>query len=464
MLNPSSESPSKSRKVLIETWGCQMNVADSENMLSMLQEENYTLTDKEDDADLVLLNTCHIREKAKHKVLSRLGKLKELKTQKPSLKIAVSGCVAQAEGKKLLKAAPQIDVLFGPGKILELPQLLKEREKSRLPAISVGFKRETKGYPEPDVTNFSKPNVSGKTEISRYVNITQGCDNFCTFCVVPFTRGREISRQPEAIINECRSLLNDGAREITLLGQNVNSYGNDLLTDSSQSQPNRSPFVNLLEQVAAIPTLERLRFTTSNPHDFTFSLAELFARTPKLGNYLHLPVQSGDDDVLERMKRKVTVAEYLERVHWLRANNPDFALSTDLIVGFPGETEQQFENTLNLVEQVRYSFVFSFMYSPRKNTAAIRFKEQVPEATKQARLKKLNHLQDNITIALNKEEIGKTREVLFAYPSKKEANCFYGRTNEFRLVKVASEHDLVGQTQPVEIIDANKTALLGRLV
>jgi len=449
----------KKKKVLIETWGCQMNVADSENMLSMLQKENYTLTNKEADADLVLLNTCHIREKAKHKVLSRLGKLKELKVLKPSMKIAVSGCVAQAEGKKLLKSAPQIDVLFGPGKILDFPQLLKENAKTKLPTMAIGFKRESTSYPEVETNNTVKPSISGKFETGRYVNITQGCDNFCTFCVVPFTRGREISRKPLDIIKECQSLLDDGAKEITLLGQNVNSYGSDLV----ESDSIENPFMSLLEQVASLPKLVRLRFTTSNPHDFTRSLSNLFSTEDKLGTYLHLPVQSGNDEVLRRMKRKVTADEYLEKVSWLRNSNPNFALSTDLIVGFPGETEAQFEDTLKLVEKVRFNFIFAFMYSPRKNTAAIRFPDQVPEEVKQQRLRRLNQLQDKITVQLNENEIGKTSEVLFAYPSKKEENCYYGRTKEFRLVKVSSSTPLVGLVREVKITNANKIALLGEL-
>ncbi len=442
------------KKVHIETWGCQMNAADSEKMLAMLAERNYSLTDQVEDADLVLLNTCHIREKARHKVLSRLGVLKELKSQKPGMKIAVSGCVAQAEGQKLLKAAPQIDILFGPGKIDELPNLLDEQKTTGKAALAVGFKREHV-EPKPVV---APPTLSGAREVSRFVNIQQGCNNYCTFCVVPYTRGREVSRTPGEILAEVKAMVATGAREITLLGQNVNSYGNDL-----GSTDRGDMFVDLLAQVAKIDGLERLRFTTSNPHDLSPSLAELFKHEPKLGRYMHLPVQSGSNRILDVMKRKVTREEYLERVKWLRDAVPDMALSTDLIVGFPGETEEDFQETLKLVEECRFSFVFSFKYSPRKNTPAARFRDQVTEDIMDERLKRLNTLQDQITIAQNEAEIGKKRPILFLYESKKHPGHYYGRSEHFRLVRAQSEQSIVGLTRDVVITQANKIALLGEL-
>lgn len=452
------------RKVLIETWGCQMNVADSENMLALLHQDNYVLTTNEDEADLVLLNTCHIREKARHKVVSRLGRLKEIKDRKPGMRIAVAGCVAQAEGKKLLKEAPQIDVLLGPGKIPDIRKLLRENEENRMPSMAIGFPSKERTYPSTEVDTAAKPAVTGKNEVSRYVNITQGCNNFCTFCVVPHTRGREISRHPDQIAEECANLIAGGAQEITLLGQNVNSYGTDLLESGQLAPSENGPFVDLLDRMAQLEGLQRLRFTTSNPHDFTKPLADLFYRHNQLGRYIHLPVQSGNDEVLERMRRKVTAAEYLQRVEWLRAQDPGFAISTDLIVGFPGETEEQFEDTVKLVEKVRFSFIFSFMYSPRKNTPAARFRDQVSDSEKSRRLQRLNTIQDAITISWNEEEIGKDRHVLFLYESKKEPGIYYGRTEQFRLVRTHSSRDLVGKTLPVNIIEANKTALVGRLI
>lgn len=456
-------TPTTKRKVMVETWGCQMNVADSEAMLSQLKSLDYELTQSEAEADLILLNTCHIREKARHKVLSRLGVLKQFKDKKPGMKIAVAGCVAQADGAKLVELAPQIDLLLGPGKIPEFTNLLKQTEINLgAKAIATGFARhhEYKENPAPAVA----PTTTGKFEVTRYINIAQGCDNFCTFCVVPFTRGREISRLPAEIVAEAKALLETGVREIHLLGQNVNSYGHDLVEKGLLQTSADGAFVDLLRAVGDLPELLRLRFTTSNPHDFSKPLADLFQEYPKMRGYIHLPVQSGHDEVLARMKRKVTRAEYLERIAWLRAADPEIAISTDLIVGFPGEIEEQFEATLSLVEQVRYGFIFAFMYSPRKNTAAARFKDQVPDDVKSRRLAALNALQDKITMELMKAEIGKTRQVIFQYQKRNEPGVYYGRTEQYRLVRVEANRDLIGKMLPVSIHDTSKTTLQGRLI
>lgn len=461
---PTAKSPSKN--LHIETWGCQMNVADSEKILALMEKEQFQLTDTPENADLIVLNTCHIREKARHKVLSRLGVLKELKRQKSDLTIAVAGCVAQAEGKKLLKQAPTIDVLLGPGRLSELPELLRKHKTEGKQTMAIGFAK-------PKTDEFAKelscqtsalmpPSLLGKNTITRFVNIQQGCNNYCTFCVVPFTRGREISYSPEKIYAQTKALVqHGGAREITLLGQNVNSYGLDL---QEHHNDEKGPFVRLLEKLVQIPELQRLRFTTSNPHDLNPALAHLFSVEEKLGSYFHLPVQSGSNEILSTMKRKVTAEEYLEKISWLRSAKSDMAISTDLIVGFPGESEQDFEKTLELMHQVQYSFVYAFAYSPRKNTPAIRFKTQVDDKVKSMRLAKLNELQDAITTRQNREEIGKNREVLFLYESQKEKGIYYGRTEHFRLVRVKSNRPLLGQTIAVHIKDANKTALSGELI
>lgn len=457
----------KPKKVYVETWGCQMNVADSEQMLGMLRSQNYSQTDKPEDADLVLLNTCHIREKATHKVLSRLGVLREVASESnKTMKIAVTGCVAQAEGKKLMEKASNIDLLIGPGKISELSTLLENNEKDGQRAISIGFEknRSHDHDHDQDALKETNPTVTMKDEITRFVNIAQGCDNFCTFCVVPFTRGREVSRSLSSIVEETKKLIAEGAKEITLLGQNVNSYGDDLVRDGKHIAPAEGAFVELLEHVAVIPGLERLRFTTSNPHDFTKPLAELFQKHKNLGRYIHLPVQAGNDNLLERMKRKVTVAQYMERVKWLRDIDPEMALSTDLIVGFPGETEEEFQGTLDLVEKVRYSFIYAFKYSPRKGTAAARFKDQIDENVMSQRLARLNELQNRITLEQNQAEIGKIREVLFHYESRKEPGVYYGRTDHFRLVRAPSNRNLIGKTTKVKIQESNKTALAGILI
>lgn len=472
------ESPvTAGKKVLIETWGCQMNTADAERMLALLTARNYTMTDAADGADLVLLNTCHIREKARHKVVSRLGELRVLKAKNPGMRIAVAGCVAQAEGARLLAEVPEIDVLFGPGKIEELPRLLAERAATGKSAMAVGFTRHEHEREngdrahshdgEPTVASAEIPatapaTLSGNAEISRFVNIQQGCNNYCTFCVVPMTRGREVSRTSAEIVAETRAMVAAGAREITLLGQNVNSYGLDLQgIDSDGSKP--GAFADLLRAVAPLENLLRLRFTTSNPQNFTRELAELFRTEQKLGRYIHLPVQSGSDSMLLRMKRKVTVAEYLERISWLKTAMPDIALSTDLIVGFPGETEEEFEDTLKLVEQVRFSFAFNFKYSPRKNTPANRYQDQVPEIVKEERLARLNALQEKITIELNEAEIGQQRSILFLYQNRRFPHQYYGRTEHFRLVRVDCGKDVIGQCLPVAITGATKTSLSGVL-
>lgn len=465
------------QKVHIETWGCQMNTADAERMLALLAEQNYALADAAEGADLVLLNTCHIREKARHKVLSRLGELRLMKEKNPGMRIAVAGCVAQAEGQRLIEAAPQIDVLVGPGTIDELPRLLRENSETKKSAFAVGFRKKEREHAHaPDdghtqvpvddnVLAAPPPALSGKNEVSRYVNIQQGCNNYCTFCVVPFTRGREVSRTPDEILAECRAILATGTKELTVLGQNVNSYAMDLIESGEMGATPDGAFVDLLREIVKIPELARLRFTTSNPQNFTQSLADLFRDEPKLGRYIHLPVQAGNDRTLERMKRKVTVDEYRERIKWLRTAVPDMAISTDLIVGFPGETDEEFEDTLKLVEEVRYSFSFTFKYSPRKNTPAYRYADQVPEEIKESRLARLNALQDKITIEENEKEVGQTRDVLFLYQNRRFPTQYYGRTEHFRLVRadLGVVRDIVGQVLPVRIESATKTALVGTL-
>ncbi|MBI2603075.1 MAG: tRNA (N6-isopentenyl adenosine(37)-C2)-methylthiotransferase MiaB [Deltaproteobacteria bacterium] len=447
-------------RVHIETWGCQMNVADSERMLALMKLQDFQLAESEQEADLIILNTCHIREKAKHKVMSRLGILRQLKDKNPGLMIAVAGCVAQAEGRKLMEEAPVIDILLGPGKIQELPSLVADFRRNRGKQIATGFMKTA----EAKAIDFVIPlPLEGKNEVSRYVNIQQGCNNFCTFCVVPFTRGREISSPADTIKEQVNAYVASGAREITLLGQNVNSYGLDLV-ETGALAPSEGPFVDLLREVAEIPELRRLRFTSSNPHDFTKPLADLFKEIPKLGKYIHLPVQSGSDRILTVMKRKVTVAEYWERLAWLKNAVPDMAVSTDLIVGFPGETDDDFQKTYELVEKAQFTFIYSFKYSPRKGTAAARFRDQVDETNMVKRLAALNALQDRITIKQNEAEIGQTRRVLFHYASQKDPQVYYGKTEHFRPVRIKSGRDMIGKEVDVHILDANKTALEGTLV
>ena len=354
-------------------------------------------------------------------------------------------------------------MLLGPGRISRLPDLYKEHLESGAQVMALGFPKPEEAL-DADTKDYVLPALDGKNNISRYVNIQHGCNNFCTFCVVPFTRGSERSERVGTILARSQSLIEQGAREITLLGQNVNSYGHDLIARGEYQEGVSEPFVDLLGQVAKLEGLKSLRFTTSNPHDLTKALADLFATTKVLGRYFHLPVQSGSDAILEKMRRKVTVAEYLEKIAWLRASVPDMAISTDLIVGFPGETDEDFEATLDLVSKVRYSFIFAFKYSPRKSTAAIRFKDQVPEEVKDARLARLNSLQEKISMEQNDAELGQIRSVLFQYESSREPGSYYGRTEHFRQVKVSSPESLIGEVRQVKITVASKTTLEGILI
>lgn len=465
-----------SKKVYLQTWGCQMNVADSERMLALLGRMSYEKTEHVEQADLILLNTCHIREKARHKVVSRLGELRDLKAKNPDLLIAVSGCVAQAESQALAKEVPYLDLIFGPDQIEQLPELIAKRKQDmaaeeqaaeptrHTPLVETKFDGKDKGYSIPidDITPYYDEKTS---EVSRFVNIIKGCNNFCTFCVVPFTRGREKSRSEKEILDEVHFLVSKGVKEITLLGQNVNSYGLDLIGATDVKSSNGAlPFVDLLYAVGKIQGVERIRFTTSNPHDFTPRLAQAFADVKKITNAFHLPVQSGSNAILSKMNRQYTREEYLERVQWIRQVRPQIAFSTDIIVGFPGETEEDFQQTMSLVEEMKYAFIYAFKYSPRKGTPAMRFKEQVPEHIKDQRLQALLELQRAETQRQHLGEIGKTREILVLYKNKKEENSYYGRTDEGRLVKlIDAPADCVGQILPAEIIDGNITALVGRL-
>lgn len=471
-----SENQSFLKKVYVQTWGCQMNVADTERMLGLLGKCNYRPTESVDQADLILLNTCHIREKARHKLVSRLGELRHLKLKNPDLMLAVSGCVAQAEAKQLAKEVPFVDLIIGPDQIEQLPTLLEnvvmrseEKREHRAfgvqqPIVNAQFNKE-EGYSIP--IDVIPPYIDeSKNEVSKYVNIIKGCNNFCTFCVVPYTRGREKSRRLEEVIDEVKFFVSKGIKEIVLLGQNVNSYGLDFLPDqppTAAQLPNGTPlpFAELLYKVAEVEGVKRIRFTTSNPHDFTPSLAQAFADLPQLCNAFHLPVQAGSNRILERMNRQYTRETYLERVQWIRSVRPEIAFSTDIIVGFPGETEEDFEQTLQLVKEMKYSFIYAFKYSQRKGTPATRFREQVSEVEMDRRLQTLLAVQREETERQNLAEISQTREVLILYRNLKEEHTWYGRTYEGRLVKVTTPRDILGKIIPVKVTGANITALEG---
>ncbi len=383
-------------QLYINTIGCQMNVYDSDQIERALAPSGYTRTDQIEDADLVIVNTCAIRAKAEQKAFSFVGRLAKLKQRKPGLLVGVGGCVAQQEGEKILIRAPQVDLVFGPKAIPRLGRLV---ERVRLQGLRVVDTEDSEGIQELDLASGFRDDG----QVARFVTIMQGCDNFCTYCVVPYVRGREASRHPDHILEEIRMLVAGGVREVTLLGQNVNSYG---------LKENLGTFAELLARVDRVQGLERIRFTTSHPKDLSDNLIDAFARLTKLCPHIHLPVQSGSDRVLKRMNRKYTRAVYLERISRLRRVRPEMAITSDFIVGFPGETDADFEQTLGLIEAVGFDGVFAFMYSDRSVAPAARFEDKIDEAQKKERLQRLLQHQEVFTLKASKALIGSVQEVL----------------------------------------------------
>ncbi|HIO10273.1 MAG TPA: tRNA (N6-isopentenyl adenosine(37)-C2)-methylthiotransferase MiaB, partial [Deltaproteobacteria bacterium] len=370
-MNENSESAETVKKVYIKTYGCQMNEYDTDKMLEVLRHENYSQTDCQDDADLIILNTCSIREKAENKVYSELGRLRHLKSANPDLKIGVGGCVAQQEGKSILNRAKNVDFVFGTDNLFELPEMLKMVGKGQKFSRTERHSRQKVRNFIPDYTFRQAQNFGVKAHLA----ITKGCNNHCSFCVVPFTRGVEVSREPEHIIVEAKRLVSTGTKEICLLGQNVNSY-----------KANGTDFVELLRRLDKLENLKRLRFISPHPKDFHAELADAFVTLPSLCEQMHLPLQSGSDRILRRMRRWYSMETFYEKVDLLRDRLPDATLSTDLIVGFPGETEEEFEMTMEAVKNVRFDLIYSFKYSPRPGTRAAEYPEQLSEKAKAERL------------------------------------------------------------------------------
>jgi tRNA-2-methylthio-N6-dimethylallyladenosine synthase len=432
------------KKLYLRTFGCQMNVADSEQMALALAED-YVLTDRPEDADVLLVNTCAIRRKSEEKVRSLLGRWQTLKKRRPELILGVGGCVAQQEGERLLAAAPHLDLVFGTHGIYRLPELVRRAGRERTVDV------ELSGcHPAPARREWPAGRVQ------TLVTIMQGCNNFCTFCVVPYVRGREFSREPEAIEAEVRSFLAAGGKEVTLLGQNVNSYGNGLAKPLT--------FAQLVRRLAALPGLGRLRFATSHPKDLSDELIAAFGELPALCEHLHLPVQSGSNRILKAMNRRYTREHYLERVARLKQTCPELSLSTDLIVGFPGETEQDFQETLNLMQEAGFDQAFSFKYSPRPRTAAAALPDQVPEAVKAERLSRLQVLQDELTLAAHRRLVGRVREVLVEGQSKRSAAQLCGRLRTNQVVNFTGSPELAGRLVMVELTEAHPHSLKGRRV
>ena len=448
-----------SKHVFIKTFGCQMNERDSEIIEQLLSQAGYISVAKQDDADLVILNTCSIRAKAEQKVFSLLGLLRKQKEKQPDLRVAVAGCVAQQEGKQIFKRMPHVDIVVGTQQIYQLPDMLVRLDRNETRReISCNLEKSFTIPPFQKLLTVDKalPPSPAFSEFRKFVTIMQGCNNFCSYCVVPATRGREISRPVVDILEEVALQVEKGVKEITLLGQNVNSYG---CTNTVAAQ--QIGFADLLQMVAKIPGVERLRFTSSNPQDLSVELMQCFAELGNLCPHFHLPVQSGSNAVLKRMHRKYTRELYLEKIDALRSFCSEIAISTDMIVGFPGETDHDFEQTMDLLETVRFHGSFSFKYSDRPNTRSADFDDKVDEKLKGERLQRFQKRQDQISLERNKEFLGKTVEVMVENIIEKAVQ---GRTGSNHIVHFCGPKNLVpGDVAMVTITHAGKHSLNGNL-
>jgi tRNA-2-methylthio-N6-dimethylallyladenosine synthase len=436
------------KKLFIQTYGCQMNQYDSERIAQVMGQVNYTLTDEPANADLILLNTCSVRDKAEQKVYSALGSWREIKQHKSSVIIGVGGCVAQQEGDRLLKRVAHLDLVFGTHNIHKLPEMIEQVESAHARPVETAFYRDPSYMEDP----------SGRTHVQgakAFVTIMQGCNKVCSFCIVPHVRGREVSRASVKIIAEVKLLAAQGVKEVMLLGQNVNSYGK---TSTAEIH-----FAELLHRINAIEGLTRIRFTTSHPQDLSPELIEAYATLDKVCEHLHLPVQSGSDSVLLRMRRGYTRSEYLDRIDRLRQRCPEVALSTDIIVGFPGETDDDFERTLELLGQLEYDEIYSFMYSPRTQTVSAKlYNDDVPEEKKKERLKQVQNVQQEISLRKNKQKIGRIEEVLIDGHSRNKAQIM-GRTRANRIVNITGPGSLIGEMVNARITAATVNSLVGEI-
>jgi tRNA-2-methylthio-N6-dimethylallyladenosine synthase len=437
------------RKVYIRTFGCQMNEYDSDKMADVLAAaDGYEKTDSVEDADLILFNTCSVREKAQEKVFADLGRLRPLKRAKPGLMIGVGGCVASQEGEEIVRRVPFVDVVFGPQTLHRLPELLAERRASGLAQVDISF---------PEIEKFDHMPPAKVEGASAFVSIMEGCSKYCSFCVVPYTRGEEVSRPFEDVLAEVRDLAARGVKEVTLLGQNVNAYVGEM----SDGEP--ADFALLLAHVARIAGLERLRYTTSHPLEFSQRLIDAYAKIPALVSQVHLPVQSGSDRVLAAMKRNYTAMEYKSIIRRLRAVRPGISISSDFIVGFPGETEEDFAQTMKLVEDVRFDGSFSFIYSARPGTPAASLADDTPPPVKLERLQRLQKRLQEFSEEYSRAMVGTRQRVLVEGPPKKDPKEFAGRTDNNRVVNFPGNSRLVGRFVDVDIERALPHSLRGAL-
>ncbi|MBI3595652.1 MAG: tRNA (N6-isopentenyl adenosine(37)-C2)-methylthiotransferase MiaB [Nitrospirae bacterium] len=431
------------KRLYIKTFGCQMNVHDSERISGLLRNEGYRLTEKPEEADMIIVNTCNIREKSEQKGYSDLGRFAMLKRDKPDLILGMAGCVAQKDGEKVLKRYKGLDLVFGSSNIENVPQMIRTITLKAQPVVMV---EEPPGPPK------TTP-ADRKDRVRGWVSIMEGCDRHCAFCVVPTTRGRERSRPSAEIVQEVTHLAEAGYKEITLLGQTVNSYGKNL--DEGLD------FADLLRMLDAVDGIERIRFMSPHPCDMTLKLIEMMAELPKVCEYLHLPLQSGSDAVLARMGRGYTLSEYRQMTTRLGQWIPGLAFSTDIIIGFPGETEDDFQKTLDAVAEFEYDNVYYFNYSRRPNTPADRFEDQVPEEVKEARFERLSTLEKSLARQKNQVLIGTVQEVLVEGRSKRDRAKFTGRTRSNKLVHFESADDEIGQLLNIRIASAGSTCLEG---
>ncbi len=438
------------QKLFILTTGCQMNEYDSEKMADVLNvSHDLELTEVPEEADILLLNTCSIREKAQEKVFSLLGRWRKMKEKRPELIIGVGGCVASQEGAAIQKRAPYVDIVFGPQTLHRLPELLEKAKKGEKRIVDISF---------PEIEKFDalpEPRAEGP---KAFVSVMEGCSKYCTFCVVPYTRGEEISRPVQGVLDEITSLAKQGVREVNLLGQNVNAYRGEM------EDGEIADFALLLHFVAAIDGIDRLRFTTSHPIEFTDELVDAFEAIPELVSHLHLPVQSGSDNVLSMMKRGHTRAEYIEIMDKVKMARPGLSLSSDFIIGFPGETDQDFEDTMDLIEEIGFDFSYSFIYSARPGTPASDFPDDTPGEVKKVRLKRLQTRLDEMTKAISNSMVDTVQTVLVEGLSKKNQLQVTGRTENNRVVNFIGHPRLAGQFVDVLITEALPNSLRGRAV
>lgn len=439
------------KKYYTITYGCQMNESDTERINGQLEELGYKAAEKMDDADVIIMNTCSVRQNAEEKVYGKIGEVKKIKEKNPNLILGIAGCMAQENKGKLIERMPIIDFVIGPYHIHDLKEIITDKEND-----CGGHVVKTERNPH-SVNDYSELKASRKSKIFAWIPIMQGCNKFCTYCIVPYVRGREISRTIPDICKEIEGLAKEGYKEITLLGQNVNSYGLDFR--------NGTNFSDLIRAIDEIDGIERVRYMTSHPRDMTFDMVDAMAASPKVVRHMHLPVQHGSNEMLKKMNRGYTIEHFKELLSYVREKMPDIAVTTDLITGFPGETEEMHQETLELLKEVRFDSAYTFIYSPRTGTPAARMDDQIDDDTKHRRLQEIMDTENEISLELNKEMEGSTFKVIVEGPSKQDTNHWYGRTSTNKMILFPYEDGIrIGDTRNVKVNVAQTWILKGELI